>query len=184
MVLAKFNTWPSPKRTRLVLIVAFILMIVIYAILGFFFFLSGDQTNMLASQLSFNGTSLKAQYATILPTIEAYRIAQILDYGFMATYAAFIFALALTIARKFDEKAPLRKIGFCIALLGFVAAGLDAMENVFILLTLTNPLSFPDWWAVAHSCFALPKWIILIIAVGWAVAAVVTLRSQRTGKAE
>ncbi len=183
MVLAKFNTWPSPKRTRLVLIVAFILMIFMYAVLGFFFFLSGDQTNMLASQLSFNGTALKAQYAAILPTIEAYRNAQISDYGFMASYAAFIFALAITIARKFDEKAPLRKAGFYIAILGIVAAGLDAMENLFILLTLANPTGFPDWWAVAHSCFALPKWIILVVALGWAVAAVVTLRSRRAGKA-
>ncbi len=183
MVLAKFNTWPSPQGTHKLLIIAFIMVCASYLIMGYFFLLSGDQTNMLASQLSFSGAFLVQQYSQIT-NLFAYRITQTLDYGFMVSYSLFIFALALTLARKFEEKAPIRKVGFIIAVGGFMAAGCDAIENVFILLTLTDPMHFPDWWAVAHSSFALVKWIILIIAIGWAVSAEITHRSQRTAKAE
>ncbi len=181
MVLAKLNTWPSPKATRKLLIIALVMVCASYLVMGIFYLQSGDQTNMLASQLSFSGAFLVHQYSQIL-NLDAYRITQTLDYGFMVAYSLLVFALALTIARKFDEKAPMRKAGFTIAVGGFVAAGCDAIENVFILLTLTDPLHFPDWWAVAHSCFALVKWIILVIAIGWALAAVVTLRSQKTSQ--
>ncbi len=178
MVFAKLNSWPSPQGTRKLLIIALVLVIASYLVMGYFYLQSGDQTNMLASQLSFSGAFLVQQNSQIT-NLDAYRITQTLDYGFMVAYSLLVFALALTVARKFDEKAPMRNVGFTIAVGGFVAAGCDAIENVFILLTLTDPFHFPAWWAVAHSFFALVKWIILIIAIGWAVAAVVSLRTQK-----
>ncbi len=181
MVFAKLNTWPSPPNTRKLLIIALLMACVIYAVIGYFFVLSGDPINVFASQLSFSGPFMVLEYSQVT-NLDAYRIAQILDYVLMVSYALLIFALALTIARKVDEKSPLHKAGFIIALMGFIAAGCDAVENVFILLMATAPMTFPGWWAVAHSSFALPKWIILIMAIGWAVAAEITQRSQRTGK--
>lgn len=178
MVFEKLNSWPSPLGTRKLLIVSIIMACASYLVMGYFFLLSGDQTNMLASQLSFSGPFLVHQYSQIT-NLDAYRITQTLDYLFMVSYSLLVFALAVTIARKFDENSSMRKIGFSIAILGFVAAGLDAAENLFILLTLTAPLTFPAWWAVAHSSFALPKWIILVTTIGWALAASVTLRSQK-----
>ncbi len=181
MGLVKLNTWPSPQATRKVLLIALIMICVIYTVIGYFFVLSGDPINVFASQLSFSGAFMVYEYSQVT-NLDAYQIAQILDYGLMVAYSLLIFALALTIARKVDEKSPLRKAGFIIALVGFIAAGCDAVENVFILLMVTAPMTFPGWWAVAHSSFALPKWIILIVAIGWAVAAEITQRSQRTGK--
>ncbi len=181
MGLEKLNRWPSPQATRRTRIIALIMTCVMYVVLGYFFFLSGDPVFVLTSQLSFSGAFMVQEFSQVT-NLDAYRIAQILDYGLMVSYALLIFALALTIARKVDEKSPLRKAGLIIALLGFVVAGCDVVENIFILLMVTAPMTFPAWWAVAHSSFALPKWIILMVAIGWAVAAEITQRSQRTGK--
>jgi hypothetical protein len=30
----------------------------------------------------------------------------------------------------------------------------------------SNPIAFPNWWAIGHSCFALAKFIQMYIAIG------------------
>ena len=138
------------------------------------FIQSGGPTDIIGSQLSFNGAQMKSEYLPIVifNGVDAYRLAQTLDYLFMLGYGMAIFCLALIIGRKFETTSRWRRMGCIIAILGIAAGGLDAIENAFILLTLTDPLLFPDWWTVAHSCFALPKWIILMISIIWAILAV------------
>nr|MDO8085167.1 hypothetical protein [Candidatus Sigynarchaeum springense] len=167
------GTKPSPKVTKLLLLAGIVLMLVSYAIMGYYFMGSGDTTPMLTSQLSFNNMYLRYQYSLIIAAggLENYRIAQSFDYLFMVSYGMFAFALALVIGRKFGEDTTWRKMGCLFAVLGPVAACCDAVENVFILLTLTDPAWFPAWWATAHSAFAAVKWTILLVAIGWAAAA-------------
>ncbi len=166
------GTKPSPKTTKLVLIAGIFLMLVSYAIMGYYFMASGDKTPMLTSQLSFSDMYLRWQYSFMSTTqLENYRIAQSFDYLFMVSYGMFAFSLALIIGRKYGEDSSWRKMGCLFAVLGPVAACCDAIENVFILLTLTDPTGFPAWWAIAHSAFAAVKWTILIVAIGWAAVA-------------
>ncbi|MHA1885906.1 MAG: hypothetical protein ACW96S_12685, partial [Promethearchaeota archaeon] len=47
------------------------------------------------------------------------------------------------------------------------AACCDAIENGFILAMLTDPVGFPDYWAIFHSVFALIKWILLFTIIIW-----------------
>lgn len=165
--LNKFATWPSSKVLKIQIGFSLILSVLVCSIIAWLFVLSGDTVFPLASQLSFSGAFLKAQYATIIGAggLEYYRIGQILDYGFMVSYSLLIFSLGLPIARKFAEGSIWRKLGFIFAIAGPIAACFDATENAFILLTLTDPSGFPDWWALAHSSAALIKWILLLIAI-------------------
>ncbi len=167
-----FGTKPSPKATKLILLASIILMLVAYAFMGYYFGASGDTVPMLTSQLSFNGAYLKWQYSMMSAAgLESYRLAQSFDYMYMLSYGLLSFALALIIGRKFGEGSAWRKMGCAFAVLGPVAAGCDGVENLFILLSLTNPTGFPAWWAIAHSTFAAIKWMILFVAVGWAIVA-------------
>ncbi len=168
------ETKPSPKATKLILLASIVLMLVAYAFMGYYFAASGDTTPMLTSQLSFNDWYLKWQYSVISAAggLENYRIAQSFDYLYMVSYGLLSFSLALIISRKFDDGSAWRKAGCAFAVLGPVAAGCDAVENAFILLTLTDPAWFPAWWAIAHSAFATVKWTILIVALSWAAIAV------------
>ena len=176
--LEKLDDWPSPERTKRALIFSLILIIVINILMAIFLAQSGSTTNMVESELSFDGFKMKMEYLpmVIMGGIGAYSIVQILDYGFMVGYGTLIFCLALIIGRKFEPNTNYRKSGYIFAVLGIIAAFLDVGENAFILLTLTDPLFFPNWWTVVHSWFSLPKWIIIFAAIIWAIITVIKIK--------
>jgi len=147
------------------------LLIVIAPIMMFFFSRSGDQIPILASQLSFSGDFLKEQYAAMGSggDLNAYRIGQILDYGFMLAYGCLLVSAPLRIATRNRSAVFNEKIPSIIAMMGGIATLCDVIENAFILLTLSSPANFPSSWAIIHSSFALIKWILIglwIIGVG------------------
>jgi len=170
----KMETEPSYKTLRILLYIGLGLFFIFYPLMSYYFFLSGYQMNVMASQLSFSGEILKDSYLVMYYNgdINAYRIAQILDYIFMISYGLMVFSIAIVQARK-TNIIWIKKLGFILAIGGIIAAGLDAIENGFILATLTDIMNFPDWWAVAHSAFALPKWIILYSAMIWLLVDIV-----------
>ncbi|MHA1732914.1 MAG: hypothetical protein ACTSU5_13290 [Promethearchaeota archaeon] len=175
------NTRPSPENTKRIPVISLVAVVAFYAVMGWLFLLSGDETNVMASQLSFSGTFLTNQYATIIAKggMDAYRAAQALDYGFMVSYSCLIFSLALKIGRKFDEDDKWRTGSQVVALLGIAAGACDAVENGFIFATLQTPASVPDVLAIAHSSFALVKWILLLSAIIWAIFAAVALKTRK-----
>jgi len=177
-ILEKLEEWPKPDNVTTLLRISVIVIIAIFPAMQVFFMQSGDIVNIIESQLSFSGVKMKWQYFIILFNngIDAYRLAQILDYIFMFGYGTVIFCIAIKISRNFESSSRWYKVSLIIAFLGIASAGLDAFENAFILLTLTDPLCFPDWWTVAHSCFALPKYIGLLTSIAWAVIAVIKIR--------
>ncbi|MFX0137121.1 MAG: hypothetical protein ACFFDN_26010 [Candidatus Hodarchaeota archaeon] len=176
--LQKLEDWPSPDKIRLMTIFGLIITILAYIFMGMFFMEANYSMNFFASQLSFNGFSMKLEYfpMVISNRIGAYRFGQIFDYLFMVGYGTLIFSLALIIGRKSESVSIWRKSSYIIAILGIAAAILDGIENAFILLTLTNPLGFPDWWTVAHSCFAFIKYICLFSSIVWAILAVIKIK--------
>ncbi len=172
-ILEKFDDSPSSKMTKILLIIGILLMISMQVLMGIFLGQSGDTTNMFASQLSFSGSKMKAQYLpmVLIGGINAYRNVMILDYVFMVGYGILIFSILLFTGRLFGSTDKWGKFCYTFAILGLVAAGLDAIENAFILMTLTNPLFFPNWWTVAHSIFALSKWVLIFSSIILALVA-------------
>ncbi|NMC03714.1 MAG: hypothetical protein GYA24_00815 [Candidatus Lokiarchaeota archaeon] len=166
------DTKPSPKATKILLLASIAIMLVAYSFMGYFFAASGDMVPIFTSQLSFSDSFLKWQYSLMTPAgLESYRLAQSFDYLYMLSYGLLGFSLALIIGRKFDAGTSWHATGCFLAVAVPVAAGFDAMENLFILLSLADPAWFPAWWAIAHSTFAVLKWIVLFLAVGWAAIA-------------
>lgn len=131
--------------------------------------MSGYPANLLSSQLSFNGDLLKSYYS--MTNIFLYRISASLDYIFMLGYGIILFSSSVLISRKYSYSAKVQNIGFLVAIFGIIAAICDGIENIFILLMLTDPLTFPNTWAITHSVFALIKWILLFIAITWIIIA-------------
>ena len=167
--LNKLGEWPSDKMVRILLVLSIVIFLIVYPFMAMCFFLSGFPPGEIsASQLCFSGVILK-NYYTLIIDLNAYRLGQILDYGFMASYGLLSFSLALIIGRAFDESSVFRKSGYAIAIVGIAAPCFDAIENAFILITLTDPVNFLDILAVAHSCFAAVKWVLLLVAILWAL---------------
>jgi hypothetical protein len=93
----------------------------------------------------------------------------------MISYGGIFFGLGLIIARKFNEGTIWRRFSLILVPLAIIAPLCDAIENIFILLMLSDPLGFPDIWAIIHSFFALIKFIIMIIGFGWLGIALIKL---------
>ena len=175
MSLDKLADWPSPKKTKLILYFSIALYIIIYPILGYYFAASNYPVSFIESQLSFSGEVIKSHHRTMnSEELNLYRIAQLIDYIYMIAYGTLYFSLSLYIARKFDEISKWRESGYYIAILGLTSAVCDGIENIFILLMLTDPLGFPDIWAIIHSCFALVKFILIGIIYVWIISAVIS----------
>jgi len=169
MFLQKLNDKPSPKKAKFLIILGFFMCFIAIPIMQYFSGVSGYPANILASQLSFNGELLKSYYS--LTNIFLYRISTSLDYIFMAGYGIILFSSSVLIARKYTYSSRVQKIGFLVALFGIIAAICDGIENIFILLMLTDPSTFPNVWAITHSVFALIKWILLFIVITWIITA-------------
>ncbi|MFX0024074.1 MAG: hypothetical protein ACFE9S_17230 [Candidatus Hermodarchaeota archaeon] len=172
MSLEKLSDWPSTKALKNFLIICIIILLIIYPIMTYLFTISYP-VSFIESQLSFSGQLIK-QFNTSA-NIELYRIANILDYFFMLSYGGIFFCIGLIIARKFNHRTIWRRISFILIPLTIIAPLCDAIENIFILLMLTDPLGFPDIWAITHSCFALIKYIVMFIGFGWLGIALIKL---------
>ncbi len=108
-----------------------------------------------------------------------------IDYGFMLSYGAF-FALASVATREFARANDLRRLAavgivapFCAA----AAAGFDAVENVFLLLTLGgHGGSFGP--PIATACASL-KFLLITIAIVYVLWGLVSrlLRRMKSGEA-
>jgi hypothetical protein len=165
MIIKKLQERPSTKKLVILLIFGFALSFTVIPIMQYFTQLSGFPAEIFSSQLSFSGTLMKAYYA--VTDIDLYRIAPSLDYFFMIGYGLILFSLSIIVARRYRESSFIQRESFLIAISGVIAACCDAIENIFILAMLTNPLGFPDYWAITHSVFALIKWILLLIVILW-----------------
>ncbi|HMF33765.1 MAG TPA: hypothetical protein VKK79_20235 [Candidatus Lokiarchaeia archaeon] len=164
----KLSVWPSPQGLKRGMLVGLVVSVVDYIVLGYFFILSGwDVNNTLLSQLCFSGPVLKSLYVAINnPTsLMYYKIGQGLDYVFMFGYGTLIFSIGVYLGRNFPSASKWQRICFLMAIFGVVAALFDAMENMFIFLTLSDPLGFPDWYAVGQSSVSVMKWFLLLASI-------------------
>nr|MDO8111128.1 hypothetical protein [Candidatus Sigynarchaeota archaeon] len=169
----KLTTTPSPHRLRILLIISLIGTFVIYPVIAVIFQFSGDTVNFMASQLSFSGPFMKAEYALILAAggMAYYFTAQLLDYGLMLMYGILFFTASLAIYRKLAKGTRWRSITLIVSLLGPVAAILDSIENGFLFAMASDPIAFPDVLAVFCSSFSLGKWVLLFAVIAWLVIA-------------
>ncbi len=183
MPLQKFNDWPSPKITRILAIFGIIFFIVIITFMIIFYELSGYPVSFFESQLSFSGSVIKSHFSVMNPEeLNYYLIWVIIDYGFMFGFAIIYFSFGLILARKFDINSRWRKLGIIGALLGLLYFCCDAIENILIFAMLTNPLGFPDIWAVVHSWIALVKFIFNFSSSAWLTIACFKLAFRRKSK--
>ncbi|MFW9900645.1 MAG: hypothetical protein ACFFDY_05090 [Candidatus Thorarchaeota archaeon] len=180
MFSTKFNNWPSKKLIRTLLIFGIVLFIIIIPLMIIFYELSHYPVSFFESQLSFSGAVIKSHFSTMnAEQLNYYFIWLIIDYGFMLGFAIIYFSLGFILAQKFEDTSRWRKIGYIGAFLGLFYFCCDAVENLFIFAMLTDPLGFPDIWAVIHSWIAVVKFIFNFSSGFWLIAAGIVLLFRR-----
>ncbi|KAJ3440942.1 hypothetical protein M0812_12943 [Anaeramoeba flamelloides] len=167
--LDKLSYTPTTRTLRITLIFSVFLYFLSYFTLVDQIKKSNAPT-IVAHQLYFSGSKLKEDYKIILSKngMEFFQNAQTIDYIYMMGYSLTLCVLCLFSARAMKSLIQ-KRIGFLMAIFALVGALFDCVENAFILLSIQDPLGFPDWYAVGLSCFALIKWILLIFCFLWLV---------------
>ena len=118
------------------------------------------------TQLGFNGEIIKNYFALMSNNeLNLFLLANLIDYLFMISYALFFFSSAKFLA--WNYKNSKKKLASFFAWMGIFAAVSDALENVFIISMVLNPVSFPLWLAIGHSSFAVIKFILMFLVFLW-----------------
>ena len=95
----------------------------------------------------------------------------LLDYGFLVAYSIFLACITLLLSRKLLS-GRIQLVGLYMALIPFVAALFDAIENLNLILMLSSPTNFPSFSPLLASIFASLKFgLIIIVIVFWLVSA-------------
>jgi hypothetical protein len=100
---------------------------------------------------------------------DSVRLSLIVDYGFMASYGAFVTLAGLAtrdFARKHGRRA-LASVGHIVPWFAVAAAVFDAGENAFLLLTVGG-----DGGSVAPvlaTACASVKWVLIVVAIGYVI---------------
>ncbi len=103
----------------------------------------------------------------------------LLDFGFLVFYSTAMAGLTIILTRKIFQ-GTMNSWGYKIALVPFLAAIFDVIENVNLILMLTSPSSFPAFAPFVASTCAMIKFSFLgVTAIFWLIGCVYTLLKRK-----
>ncbi|MHA2210343.1 MAG: hypothetical protein ACXABV_14365 [Candidatus Thorarchaeota archaeon] len=139
--------------------------------------MSGYAGTMEDTQLGFNAEIIRSYFSLMNPSdLGLFIAANLSDYLFMLCYGIFFFSAARVISWNYKRGLP-KRTGLLLAWVGVIAAVLDGIENVFLLLMTADPVGFAGWLAIAHSSFALAKFLFMYVAMAWLMVGFVVNRT-------
>ena len=165
------------KQLRRIALVSFPLMMVVATVMITLLQMSGYAGTMEDTQLGFNADIIK-NYFSLMSAAELglFITANLADYLFILFYGIFFFSAASLISWNYKSGLP-KRIGISLAWVGVIAAVLDGIENVFLLAMTADPVGFASWLAIAHSSFALAKFLFMYVAMAWTMVGFVVNRT-------
>jgi hypothetical protein len=165
------------QHMRRIVLVSFTLLICAATLVIVLLQMSGFAGTMEDTQLGFNAEIIRNYFSLMNPSdMGLFITANLADYLFMSLYGIFFFSAARLISWNYKSGLP-KRIGLSLAWVGVMAAILDGFENVFLLSMATNPVGFASWLAIAHSSFALAKFLFLYAAMAWTMVGFVVNRT-------
>ncbi|MFW9848056.1 MAG: hypothetical protein ACFFF4_02885 [Candidatus Thorarchaeota archaeon] len=167
----------SKQRMRVIALVSFIFMMASATLVIVLIQMSGYAGTTEDTQLGFNADIIKNYFSLMNATdLGLFITANLADYLFMLFYGLFFFSTARLISWNYKGGLPKRS-GLLLAWVGVIAAVLDGIENVFLLLMTADPVGFASWLAIAHSSFAFTKFLFMYTAMAWTVVGFVLNRT-------
>ena len=165
------------QQLRRIALVSFPLMMVAATFVIILLQMSGYAGTMEDTQLGFNAEIIRNYFSLMNPAdLKLFITANLADYLFMLFYGLFFFSAARLISWNYKSGFP-KRIGLSLAWVGVIAAVLDGIENVFLLSMTADPVGFAGWLAIAHSSFALAKFLFMYVAMAWLMVGFVVNRT-------
>ncbi len=136
--------------------------------------LSGYPGTMDDTQLGFSAEIIKTHFAMMKSEdLSLFILGNLMDYAFLISYGCFFYCSARYLSWNYRQGSLVLNANKIVAWIGVISAICDAVENVFLLSMTVNPVGFPNWFAMAHSTFALLKFIFMYLTIGWLIVSFV-----------
>ena len=173
----EFEQNQRKQQFRRIALVSFSLMMVAATIVITLLQMSGYAGTMEDTQLGFNADIIKNYFSLMdSEALGLFVTANLADYLFMLFYGLFFFSAARLISWNYKGGLP-KRIGLSLAWVGVIAAVLDGIENMFLLLMTADPVGFAGWLAITHSSFAFAKFLFMYVAMAWTMVGFVVNRT-------
>lgn len=145
--------------------------------------LSGYPGTLDDTQLGFSAEIIRTHFAMMTSEgMTLFILGNLLDYVFIIAYGCFFYSSARYLSWNYQKGSISQKMGKLIAWIGVLSALSDSIENIFLLSMTANPVGFPNWLAIAHSTFALLKFILMYLTIGGLVFSLVLNKIPLTSK--
>ncbi|MFX0067084.1 MAG: hypothetical protein ACFFC7_33540 [Candidatus Hermodarchaeota archaeon] len=163
--------------------ISLLVMLITATLVIFLLELSGYPGAMDDTQLGFNAEIIKAHFAMMKSEeITLFIPGNLVDYVFLMAYGCFFYCSVRYLSWNYQQGSLPLKAGKMGAGIGVLSAICDAVENFFLLSMTANPLGFPNWLAIAHSTFALIKFIFMYLTIGWLILSFILNKIPATSK--
>jgi hypothetical protein len=138
---------------------------------------SGERAEEILSESVASLTTADADLLATRDLVEeAVRRSLWWDFGFIVAYSLLIFLLAPALGRRLGT--PIwRRLGTSIGWSGLVAGSLDVTENAALFQVLEDTAR--DSWARVAAVVSWGKWVLVVAAISYGVAGVVSLGIRR-----
>ena len=165
------------QQLRRIVLLSGIFMIIAATLVITLLQMSGYAGTTEDTQLGFNAEIIRNYFSLMTTTdLGLFITANLADYLFMLCYGLFFFSAARLISWNYKRGYP-KRVGLSLAWVGVIAAVLDGIENVFLLSMTADPMGFAGWLAIAHSSFALAKFLFMYVAMAWTIVGFVVNRT-------
>ncbi|MCK4848934.1 MAG: hypothetical protein KAT16_07925 [Candidatus Heimdallarchaeota archaeon] len=102
-----------------------------------------------------------------------------LDFGFLIFYSTALAGITLILTHKVF-RGTMNSWGYKIAMIPFLAAFFDVIENINLIFMLTSPSSFPVFAPLVASVSATIKFSLLIgTVIFWVIGCIITIMKRK-----
>ena len=132
--------------------------------------LSGYPGTLDDTQLGFSSEIIKAHFSLMTSEgMALFILGNFVDYAFMIASGCFFYSSVRYLSWDYHKGSLPLKVGKMIAGVAVIFTICDAIENLFLFSMTADPVSFPNWLAIAHSTFALIKFTLMYLTMGWLI---------------
>jgi len=135
---------------------------------------SGYAGTMDDTQLGFNADIIKYYFSLLTAEgMTLFRLGNLADYVYILSYGTGFYYSTRYLSWNYKDGSLAKKIASAFTWIGVSSAICDGIENIFLFLMTFDPVSFPSWFAIAHSLFATLKFMMMYATFGWLILSII-----------
>jgi hypothetical protein len=174
-MLERFKTSPSRKLVILITLISlipFLILTILFQLDGAVLASSGY--GIVSFEFAFSEAIAKTMLTAWGPGLIPVVLRGVyMDFGYIASYGFFMMGVMILIVRALKDRW--QSIALFCTISPFIAGAFDIVENINLIVMLTDPVGFPSLVPTVASICAIFKFGFLLLVIGFAAIAGIAL---------